>query len=196
MISLVTICHSIDTSHINSYCLSPHTVHLISMTHFFETGNLYLLISLTCLFLPLYVSSLATTCLFSVCITVSVLFVFQVPHISEIIQYLLFSNLFHLAQYMARFHSSSFLKDLFILYLAVLGVCCCSRAFPLCGKWELVFMWCMGFLQWLLLLQNTGFSAGSSVVVVLWLSSCGCGLSCSTACGIFPDQGQNPCPLY
>ena len=23
-----------------------------------------------------------------------------------------------------------------------------------------------------------------------------CGLSCSTACGIFPDQGSNPCPLH
>ena len=22
------------------------------------------------------------------------------------------------------------------------------------------------------------------------------GLSCSTACGIFPDQGLNPCPLH
>ena len=27
------------------------------------------------------------------------------------------------------------------------------------------------------------------------LRSCGHGLSCSTACGIFPDQGSNPCPL-
>ena len=26
-------------------------------------------------------------------------------------------------------------------------------------------------------------------------SSCGAGLSCSAACGIFPDQGSNPCPL-
>ena len=24
----------------------------------------------------------------------------------------------------------------------------------------------------------------------------GHGLSCSTACGIFPDQGLNPCPLH
>ena len=44
---------------------------------------------------------------------------------------------------------------------------------------------CMGFsLQRLLLLQSTG-----STVVVL-------GLSCSVACGIFPNQGWNPCPLY
>ena len=54
---------------------------------------------------------------------------------------------------------------------------------------------CAGFsLRWLLLLRNTGSRhAGFS----------GCGLqalelrfSCSTACGIFPDQGSNPCPLH
>jgi len=31
------------------------------------------------------------------------------------------------------------------------------------------------------------------------LRACGlisCGLSCSVASGIFPDQGSNPCPLY
>ena len=28
------------------------------------------------------------------------------------------------------------------------------------------------------------------------LSSCGSGPSCSTVCGIFPDQGSNPCPLH
>ena len=27
-------------------------------------------------------------------------------------------------------------------------------------------------------------------------SSCSAGLSCSTACRIFPDQGLNPCPLH
>ena len=44
---------------------------------------------------------------------------------------------------------------------------------------------CMGFSLWgLLLLQSTG-----SVVVAH-----GCG--CSAACGIFPDQGLNPCPLH
>ena len=41
---------------------------------------------------------------------------------------------------------------------------------------------CPGFLLWwLLLLQSTGSRA--------------CGLSCSLACGIFLDQGLNPCPL-
>ena len=44
---------------------------------------------------------------------------------------------------------------------------------------------CMGFsLQWFLLLQ-------SPVPVVA-----AHGLSCSVACGIFPDQGLNLCPLH
>ena len=43
--------------------------------------------------------------------------------------------------------------------------------------------------------------ARASVVVVHRLSSCGSRalerrLSCSAACGIFSDQGSNPCPLH
>ena len=40
-----------------------------------------------------------------------------------------------------------------------------------------------------LLLQSTGSRCAGSVVVAH-------GPSCSTACGIFPDQGSNPCPLH
>ena len=40
-----------------------------------------------------------------------------------------------------------------------------------------------------LLLQSTGSSRAGSVIVAH-------GASCSTACGIFPDQGSNPCPLH
>ena len=39
------------------------------------------------------------------------------------------------------------------------------------------------------LLQSTGSRRAGSVVVAH-------GLSCSAACGIFPDQGLNPCPLH
>ena len=39
-----------------------------------------------------------------------------------------------------------------------------------------------------LLLRSTGSRCGGSVVVAH-------GPSCSAACGIFPDQGSNPCPL-
>ena len=60
---------------------------------------------------------------------------------------------------------------------------------------------CTGFsLRWLLLLQSTGsrhvgFSSCSSWALERRLSSCGAWASCSAACGIFPDQGSNPCPL-
>ena len=51
-------------------------------------------------------------------------------------------------------------------------------------------LWYAGFsLRWLLLLRSTGSRHVGSVVVVH-------GLSCSAACGIFPDQGSNPCPLH
>ena len=78
----------------------------------------------------------------------------------------------------------------YLLYLAVLGLHCCARTFSSCGAW--------GFsLQWLLLPQRVVSSAprlqqlwlvGSKVVARK--------LSCCSACGIFPDQGSNPCPLH
>ena len=40
-----------------------------------------------------------------------------------------------------------------------------------------------------LLLQSTGSRRAGSVIVAH-------GPSCSVACGIFPDQGSNPCPLH
>ena len=64
-------------------------------------------------------------------------------------------------------------------------------------------------LQWLLLLlstgsRRTGFNscgAWASVAVARGLYSAGSvvvahGLSCSAACGIFPSQGLNLCPLH
>ena len=64
---------------------------------------------------------------------------------------------------------------------------------------------CAGFsLQWLLLLRSmgsrlTGFrscSTWASAVVARGLSSCSSQASLPAACGIFPDQGSNPCPLH
>ena len=49
---------------------------------------------------------------------------------------------------------------------------------------------CTGlFLSWPLLLRSTGSRRTGSVAVAH-------GPSCSAACGIFPDQGLNPCPLH
>ena len=50
--------------------------------------------------------------------------------------------------------------------------------------------WCAGLsLSRSLPLQSTGSRCTGSVVVSH-------GPSCSVACGIFPDQGPNPCPLH
>ena len=38
-------------------------------------------------------------------------------------------------------------------------------------------------------LRSTGSRRAGSAIVVHWPS-------CSAACGIFPDQGSNPCPLH
>ena len=49
---------------------------------------------------------------------------------------------------------------------------------------------CAGLsLSWPLLLRSTGSRCAGSVVVAH-------GPSSSAACGIFPDQGSNPCPLH
>ena len=49
---------------------------------------------------------------------------------------------------------------------------------------------CAGLsLSWPLLLRSTGSRRAGSVIVAH-------GPSCSAACGIFPDQGLNPCPLH
>ena len=65
---------------------------------------------------------------------------------------------------------------------------------------------CADFSLWWLLLGRQALGAQTSVVAVLRLSSCSSWiqrtgsvahrLSCSAACGIFPDQGLNLCPLH
>ena len=52
-----------------------------------------------------------------------------------------------------------------------------------------------------LVAEPAALGARASLVVALGLYSAGSvvvahGLSCSAACGIFPDQGSNPCPLH
>ena len=71
------------------------------------------------------------------------------------------------------------------LFLAVLGLRFCARAFSSCGKRGPLFIAVCGPL----LLWSTSSRRAGSVVVAH-------GPSCSMACGIFPDQGSNPCPLH
>ena len=76
------------------------------------------------------------------------------------------------------------------LFLAVLGLCCCERAFSSCGEWRAILHCrartphCGGFSccrAWAL--EHVGLA-----VVVHRLSH-------PEACGISPDQGLNTCPL-
>ena len=87
-----------------------------------------------------------------------------------------------------------FLNFLFIyliyLFLAVLGLRFCARAFSSCGKQGPLFIAVHGPLTIVAsLVGSTGSRRAGSVVVAH-------GPSCSVACGIFPDQGTNLCPLH
>ena len=71
------------------------------------------------------------------------------------------------------------------LFLAVLGLRFCARAFFSCDERGPLFIAVRGPFP----LPSTGSRRAGSVVVAH-------GLSCSAACGIFPDQGSNPCLLH
>ena len=83
------------------------------------------------------------------------------------------------------------LINLFVyLFLAALGLCCYAWAFSSCGERGLLFVAVRGLLIVVAsLVAEHGLRSAGSVVVAH-------GLSCSAACGIFPDQGSNPCPLH
>ena len=87
-----------------------------------------------------------------------------------------------------------FLINIFIYLLAVLGLCwvfvAACRLSLVAASGGYSSLQCTGFsLRWPLLLRSTGSRRAGSVIVAH-------GLSRSTACGIFPDQGLNPCPLH
>ena len=75
------------------------------------------------------------------------------------------------------------------LFMAVLGLHFCVRAFSSCSKRGPLFITVRGPLSRPLLLRSTGSGRAGSVVVAY-------GPSCSAAFGIFPDQGSNLCPLH
>ena len=73
--------------------------------------------------------------------------------------------------------------------MAVLGLRFCARAFSSCSERGPLFIAVRG-----------PFTVAASLVAeprlqTYRLSSCGSRASCSVACGIFLDQGSNPCPL-
>ena len=74
--------------------------------------------------------------------------------------------------------------------MAVLGLRFCARAFSSCGKWGPLFITMHGPLTIAAsLVEEHRLQSAGSVVVAH-------GPSRSAACGIFPDQGSNPCPLH
>ena len=79
---------------------------------------------------------------------------------------------------------------LFYLFLAVLGLHFARGLSLVAASVGHSSSRCAGLsLSRPLLLQGTGSRRAGSAAVAH-------GLSCSTACGIFPDQGSNPCPLH
>ena len=73
----------------------------------------------------------------------------------------------------------------------MLGLRFCARAFSSCGKRGPLFITVRGPLTVAAspVARSTGSRRAGSVVVSH-------GPSCSAACGIFPDQGSNPCALH
>ena len=72
----------------------------------------------------------------------------------------------------------------------MLGLRFCARAFSSCGKRGPLFIAVRGpSPSRPLLPRSTGSRRAGSVAVAH-------GPSCSAACGIFPDQGSNTCPLH
>ena len=77
----------------------------------------------------------------------------------------------------------------FLIYLFYLFIFGCVGSSLLRTGFSLVVESGGFSLSWLLLLRSTGSRRSGSVVVAH-------GLSRSAACGIFLDQGSNPCPLH
>ena len=96
------------------------------------------------------------------------------------------------------------------LFLAVLGLRCCVQAVSSCGEQGLLFIAvCRLLIAMASFVAEHELQARSlqqlqhedSVLVARGLQSAGSvvvvhGLSCSAACGIFPDQRSNPYPLH
>ena len=89
------------------------------------------------------------------------------------------------------------------LFLTALGLRCCSRALSSCSEWGSSLVAVHGLLIPMasLVTEHGLWVAQASVVAAPDRWSTGAvveahGPSCSAACGIFLDQGSNPCPLH
>ena len=78
---------------------------------------------------------------------------------------------------------------LFCLFLAELGLRCCE-AFSRCQEQGFLFVAMLRLLTVVASLVGEHRLRSTGSVAV------GQGLSRSSTCGIFPDQGSKPCPLH
>ena len=88
------------------------------------------------------------------------------------------------------------------IYLVALGLCCCTQAFSSFRDWWLLSLVVVqGLLNVVASLvakhrlQAHQLSSCGSRALEHGPSNCNTQVSCSEACGIFPDQGSNPGPL-
>ena len=130
-------------------------------------------------------------------------------HVSILFQVLFPFRLLYTLLYLKqeRFFFNKFILFIYFWLHWVFAAACRLSLVAVSGGYSLLP--CVGFsLPWLLLLQSTGsrctgFSSCSTWAQQLWLAGSRAqaqqcvvhGLSCSAACGIFPDQGSNPCSL-
>ena len=102
--------------------------------------------------------------------------------------------MFLLAICLWKLSSFSFFKEIHVLLFIYLWLCwvfVSVRGLSLvAASGDHSSLWCAGLsLSRPLLLGSTGSRRAGSVIAAH-------GPSCSVACGIFPDQGSNPCPLH
>ena len=78
----------------------------------------------------------------------------------------------------------------YYLFLAVLGLCCCTQAISSCGERGLLFVAVCGpLIAMASRCEARALGTWASVVVADRLR-------CSVACRIFLDQDSKPCPLH
>ena len=75
------------------------------------------------------------------------------------------------------------------MFLVALSPCCCTQVFSSCSEQGPLFVvMCVLLIVVASYAAEHGCQGTGAILGVHWLS-------CTEACGIFPDQGSNPCPL-
>ena len=100
---------------------------------------------------------------------------------------------------MSLLFKSIFLKIYLLIYFWLCWVFTAAcRLSLVAGSGGYSSLQCTGFSLWgLLLLWNMGSRHLGFSNFGLWAQQLtASGLSCPMACGIFPEQGSNPCPLH